>query len=157
MPRRLNYSRGLLGGYELLSFFSFLNISGSQMNINPLPSSSADRRNISSLLNPSKDMDSTTSGPEASHAQLNSYPRQPHVILQDQQHSGLALLSHAGTTHHSHLFPPLPPSHPLHDILVQTTPDPSSFRLSRASWDGGDPPPEGFEQSGTKGNCMLGS
>lgn len=146
VPRRLNCSRGLLSDLDF-AFSHLSRYSCSQMDTNSLSSSSDDRRNISSLLNPSEDMDSTTSSPEAGHAQLSSYPQQPKHISRGHQRPGMALLDRAGTTHQSHLFPPLPPGHPLQGILVQTKPESNSFRLSRASWGGEGPPPEGFDES----------
>lgn len=69
---------------------------------------------------------------------------------QGQQHPDeISLMNSTSATHPSHL----PPDHPLQTILVQSGPESNSFRLSRASWGGDGPPPEGFDGSIQK--CRL--
>ncbi|KAF8579059.1 hypothetical protein K439DRAFT_125042 [Ramaria rubella] len=115
------------------------------------PSSSPDdRRNISSLLNPSDNMESVNSGPPNAQTELGQYPQQSQHIAQGQRHSPLPIINHTGVTHQSHLFPPLPPDHPMQAILVQSATESNNFRLSRASWGGDGPPPESLDNSSQK-------
>lgn len=113
-------------------------------NILSAPSSD-DRRNISSLLNPKDNMDNPgNAGPSSPQVQIDSCTQQPQQMPQGQQNTGVPPIMHTGITHQSHLYPPLPPDHPI-QILVQSAAEPNSFRLTRASWGGNGPPPEGFE------------
>jgi hypothetical protein len=55
-------------------------------------------------------------------------------------------MNHSIATHQSHLSAPPPPDQPSQANPVPAS-EPSSFRLSRASWGGDAPPPELVESS----------
>ena len=115
-----------------------------KMATNILSASSPDgRRNISSLLNPTDHMDNPANARSSPQLEVSPRTQQPQQIPQEHQTTGILPIIHTGATHQSHLYPPLPPDHPV-QVLVQSAaePNPNSFRLTRASWGGDGPPPE---------------